>query len=144
MWTSSVYNKKPLTFKNKYMYPMEEYQNFWAFHNNFCLLVKMSMLNDIKMFKRKGFLNNACLVYSMWDGYKDKSGMREFLNEIKNLGIPIETLHTSGHADLESMRLMNTILKPKMVIPIHTTNKGKASDIFENAIILEDNIEFEI
>lgn len=144
VWIPSVYNRKSEEFKEKYMLPMEKYKNSFALHKDFCMMVKISMLEDIKMLKEKGLLANACLVYSMWEGYKEQESMKKFLEEVENLGIPIKTLHTSGHADMETMKLMNSIIQPNFVIPIHTTNKEKAKEIFHHPIILNDREKIEI
>ncbi len=61
----------------------------------------------------------AVLIYSMWGGYKGKEDMAKFLQKIKDVDIPIETLHTSGHASKESIdRLIETI-KPQKISYVH-------------------------
>ncbi len=144
VWIPNVYNRKSEDFKEKYIAPMEKYKNSLALHKDFCMMVKISMLEDIKMLKEKGLLSNACLVYSMWEGYKERESIKKCLEELENLGITIKTLHTSGHANVETMKLINSIIRPNFVIPIHTTNKEKAKEIFKHPIILDDKEKVEI
>lgn len=144
VWIPKIYNLKSREFKEKYIKPMEQYQNSYVFHNDYTMIVKTSMLDDIKMLKEKRHITKACLVYSMWEGYKKKKAMQDFLREIENLGIEIITMHSSGHADIETMKWLEETLKPDVVIPIHTTNKEKSRELFKNSQILEDNEEIEI
>ena len=141
IWVPNRYNKKPLSFKENYITPLEQYKSNYAFHNKVCMMVKESMLNDIKMlYTKKNKFKKSCLVYSMWEGYiENDTKMQQFLIEILKMHIDIIFLHTSGHADKTAMQLVDTILKPKVVIPIHTTNKEYASEVFRNVVILEDN-----
>ena len=60
------------------------------------------------------------LVYSFWRGYKETEDMKHFLAECENLGLKIVTLHTSGHADYESIKKLVNVVDPKEIIPIHT------------------------
>ncbi len=132
--------KNPPYFIEKYVEPMVKYKRCEHFKDNVCLLVKQSMLKDIKMLKtEKHKFKNACLIYSMWDGYLEKDDMKKFIEEVKKLGIKFEYLHTSGHADESAMKRVRDILKPKITIPIHTDNKEVAKDIFGDSVIeIED------
>lgn len=71
---------------------------------------------------------------SMWKGYIDES--KEAYNEAlaKSLGSEYEYLHTSGHCDMESMRKVFCLLKPKAVIPIHTDNPEQFAKHFCNEL----------
>lgn len=69
----------------------------------------------------------------------DKTEMEKFVERVKGLGIDFKKIHTSGHADVETVKLVVQVLKPNKVIAIHTTNKKKALEIFDNADIIEDN-----
>ena len=53
-------------------------------------------------------------------------------------------LHTSGHADLDTIKKVQEVLKPEKVITIHTENNAKAKEIFDNVIELHDNEVIEI
>lgn len=144
VWSPKCYQKRPNNFKRRYMIPMSCYKDSKVFHQDFSMLVKCSMLDDIRMLKGKGLLTNACFLYSIWDGYKKQKTMDSFLKEVEKLGIDVYNIHTSGHADSYAMKELYKILKPKKVIPIHTINKGKLSSMMENVYLLEDQEELEI
>ena len=144
VWIPRKYNFKSKDFKEKYIKPLEKYKNPQVLKRDYTMMIKTSMLEDIKMLYDKGYITNACLVYSMWEGYKEQKEMKKFLESIEDLGIKIISLHTSGHADIKAMKHLEEHLKPDIVIPIHTNKKEKSKEIFKNARILEDNEELEI
>jgi ribonuclease J len=80
----------------------------------------------------------------MWDGYKEKKEFKQFLSKIEEIGIDIIDLHTSGHADINTIKLVEEITKPNIIIPIHTINKLKIKELFANGITLDDNDEMEV
>jgi ribonuclease J len=67
-------------------------------------------------------LDGAVLLYSLWSGYKKKPGNKVFLDFLEQSGCGISTLHTSGHADAETIMETITVLKPEKILPVHTMN----------------------
>ena len=63
---------------------------------------------------------NGVLVYSFWSGYLKTDDMKNFLSECEQLGLEIVTLHTSGHADYESIKKLVEAVNPSEIIPLHT------------------------
>lgn len=108
--------------------------------------VRVSMLNDIEKLSQKSkVLNNACLIYSMWLGYLEQDEQyQKFMEKMKELGIDVIYLHTSGHADYEAFKMLFDITNPKVAIPIHTEDKQKIKEFTPNATILEDGETLEI
>ncbi len=98
----------------------------------FAMSLKQSSESYIR--KNSDNIKNACVVYSMWDGYikddwKDPK-TRDFYNYLtKELKMKPYFIHTSGHADIEAMRKLNEITKPDKVIVIHTENKEESQKI---------------
>ena len=109
----------------------------------FGIMIKQSMLKDIKIYHKKGYLKNACLIYSMWEGYKEKEDTNSFLTAIENLGIDIITCHTSGHSDEAARKMVLEELTYNYLIPIHTEKKEKFEN-YKNHYILNDGEELEI
>lgn len=141
VWKPLRYSYKDETFKNEYM----NFDNNSFFGKKYVMNVKVSMLDDIKKLKEKGLITKACLIYSMWSGYIDKEDkLKSFINEIKEMGIEFKELHTSGHADIFSMKKLNEITNPDNTIIIHTENKEKGKNIFNNVIDLKDNQIFKM
>ena len=136
VWIPLRYSLKDKTFKNKYM----DFDNSSFFGKKYAMNVKVSMLDDIKKLKEKGLITNACLIYSMWSGYVEKEEkLRNFIDEIENMGIEFKELHTSGHADINSMIKLNEIVNPDKTIIIHTENREKGKNIFNDIVDLNDN-----
>lgn len=80
----------------------------------------------------------AKIIYSMWDGYLTED-FKKFCNE---KGLIIESVHTSGHAELEDLKKFANALNPKKLIPIHTFDKERYPEYFKNVQILEDEEVF--
>lgn len=136
VWIPLRYSYKDETFRNKYM----DFDNNSFFGKKYAMNVKVSMLDDIKKLKEKGLITNACLIYSMWSGYMEKEEkLRNFIDEIENMGIEFKELHTSGHADINSMIKLNEIVNPNKTIIIHTENRENGKNIFNDIVDLNDN-----
>ena len=141
VWKPYVYNKKQKWFKDKYLDIKTSSEMF----PNYTMEVKESMLVDIKMLYEKGLLNNACLIYSMWEGYIEKEDkLNDFINELKKMNIDIKYLHTSGHSDLEMMSYLNKNTNPDKTVIIHTENSNLGKDIFNSVIDLNDGEYIEV
>ena len=56
-----------------------------------------------------------------------------------NNSIAFKEIHTSGHADINSMKKLNEIVNPDKTIIIHTENREKGKNIFNNVVDISDN-----
>lgn len=83
---------------------------------------------------------NPLLIYSMWHGYIDEQP------KIKNAMDTYRSveMHTSGHADFESIKMLIEATNPKKVIPIHTENANAFISLSNNTVILKDGEQFTI
>ena len=100
--------------------------------SNFTMLVRPAMLEYLKKVdedKKSKFnfsiFNNSVLIYSLWKGYKEKDDMKKFLNEMSNLGVEIVDLHTSGHADKETIDRLIKKVNPTVIEYVHYLDKEK-------------------
>lgn len=65
-------------------------------HGKFIMNVRVSMLKDIEKLKIKNkVLDNCCVVYSMWLGYKEEEYYKKFFDRMNELGIDVIDIHTS-------------------------------------------------
>uniref|UniRef100_UPI0025D6F93F MBL fold metallo-hydrolase RNA specificity domain-containing protein n=1 Tax=Flavobacterium sp. TaxID=239 RepID=UPI0025D6F93F len=104
--------------------------------SNYVLLVRSSMVNDLKSMNIK----DGNFIYSMWSGYKDQPKTNEFIDLFVNNNFKIIDIHTSGHADVETLKEYANAINPKIIIPIHTNNKKDYKSIFCQQILeLDDN-----
>lgn len=147
---SKVYAWIPIKYRGKvefadYIARLKPYCRRSAYKDNkYVLLVKSSMINDIKKLYDKGHITNACLIYSMWEGYQEKEDTKKFLQDIKEYNIKdVQYLHTSGHADYQALAKLNDLQAHK-VIPIHTIAGDKLKEILNNVYIINDNEGVEV
>ncbi len=126
VYKPQYFKNKPDEFKEKYLKSFSEKNNSSILYKPFMMNIRTSMLQDLEMFEFKGnILTNACLVYSMWGGYKEKEEMKLFLEKVQNLGITLieKDIHTSGHASEKLIDEVKKITIPKEVFTIHTECK---------------------
>ncbi len=95
----------------------------------FVMCVRNSMLRYLKSLQSKMSFENGLLVYSFWNGYRETESMKEFLSECEKLGLKIVTLHTSGHADEQTLKEFIETINPKVLVPIHTENAKRFKEI---------------
>ncbi len=88
----------------------------------FVMCVRTSMLSYMKSLARNMLFENGLLVYSFWNGYKQDDSMQKFLEECEKLGLEVITLHTSGHADGDTIKKLIKKTNPKEILPVHTEN----------------------
>ncbi len=143
------YSYKEPDFYKKYIEPFDNTKlKKDNVHNEYVMLVKTSMIKDIE-YNLKNFRDNAHLIYSMWLGYKSEmrpntQKTRLFLEKMAALNIEEEYLHTSGHADLETIKEVFEIINPKKAIGIHTNDNTKLAEYFKNYVIIKDDEEIEV
>jgi len=93
------------------------------------VVVRPSVQHDLERYLHK--YTDGCFIYSMYEGYKNQPGkIKDFIDFIAGKGMPIKDIHTSGHADLESLKKMVGIIKPKHIVPIHTFESGRYTELF--------------
>ena len=96
------------------------------------MLVRPSMQKDLENIKG---IDGGNFIYSMWDGYLQKSDTKKFLDYLTNRNFTIHKIHTSGHANTDTLKQMVVAIKPKNIVPIHTFSKGEYVRIFSTPIV---------
>jgi ribonuclease J len=89
-------------------------------HMNFVMCVRTSMLSYLRNLNKNMSFEYGLLVYSFWSGYRRNPVMIEFLSECENMGLKIVTMHTSGHANEDTILKLIDTVKPKEVKIVHT------------------------
>ena len=106
------------------------------------MFIKTSMRSYIDGIKNIGV---SPVIYSMWDGYLNEPSMKDFIRTLnKGDDRLIYHVHTSGHADVSTLKRVVSRLRPDMVIPIHTLGHQMYKDHFRNVIEISDGQEIEI
>jgi ribonuclease J len=109
------------------------------------MLIRPSLLDYLK--KMEG-IDGATVVWSQWEGYlkDDKANTNNFIEFIQQRNMKLQTIHTSGHATIDTMKNLVAALKPKVIIPIHTNHPERYAEIFPKTTIadVQDRISIEI
>ncbi len=100
----------------------------------FVMTVRPSMRHYLEKLSEKIPFGGGTLFYALWKGYQEQPYVRDFLDFMQSKGVRIHTLHTSGHADSQTIDELISKVLPKTILPIHTENADyfkKFSDQFE-------------
>ena len=111
-----VYKKQKITLKEILKNP-----------KNFVIKTNYDIVN--KIIKNTKNIN---LIHSAWQGYLNNENILVKISKKYNL--PVKQIHTSGHADIETLQKLVQKINPKQVIPIHTESANKYK-VFLNAKI---------
>lgn len=103
----------------------------------FLMCIRPSMTKYLEKLSELVPFNGGVMFYSMWSGYKQKDDVAAFLDFMRGKGVAIVDLHTSGHADANTIDALVADVKPKYVIPVHTENAGWF-DRYENCCVIHD------
>jgi ribonuclease J len=105
------------------------------------MLFRPSMATDLE---EAGGLDEAKLIYSLWDGYLKEESMSPFLNWLDRHGIPMSQIHTSGHASISDLQRLARAINAKTVVPIHSFEPGRFPEFFESVEIKQDGIWWDV
>ena len=98
------------------------------------VFVRPGMEDDLRRLDTLARLAGSTLIYSLWEGYREKDKTSQFLEAAEAMGIHIVFFHTSGHADIPALQRMEKTLQPKAIIPIHTFHPERYAEIFSAPI----------
>ena len=90
---------------------------------------------------------DAHYIYSMWDGYKQKTSTGKTIAKMEAAGVPMSDLHTSGHADIPTLRKLVEAIKPARLVPVHTFNPEQYAELFGDLTTVErydNDVVFEV
>ena len=101
--------------------------------SNIVMIVRPSLMVHLKGLKN---IDNGNLIYSLWEGYKDRGSTKIFIEYLLNdRKFTYHYIHTSGHADLDTLKDLVNGINPKKLIPIHTFKKDEYKRLFKKPII---------
>ncbi|WP_439359961.1 MBL fold metallo-hydrolase [Bradyrhizobium sp. DASA03007] len=100
------------------------------------MLFRGWMMSDLD---RAGALKGARVFWSQWEGYlADGQSGAALKADCERRGIPFETVHTSGHASPTDLKRLAAAVAAKRLIPIHTFERLRFSDLFNNVELAND------
>jgi ribonuclease J len=105
------------------------------------MLFRGWMMRDLD---RANALTGARVIWSQWDGYLTEGAGAKVKLDCEARGIPFESIHTSGHASPIDLKRLASAVAPKRLIPIHTFERDRFPDLFDNVTVVDDGqwIEF--
>jgi ribonuclease J len=80
----------------------------------------------------------------MWEGYKSDHSTRRLLEFLEGKGMKIVSIHTSGHADVQTLKKVVESLRPKRIIPIHTFHPGAYVELGAGVLQMSDGIGVDV
>ncbi|MGB4655539.1 MAG: MBL fold metallo-hydrolase [Bacteroidales bacterium] len=80
-------------------------------------------------------INGGNFIYSMWEGYLQKEKTKKFVDDLLNRDMTMHKIHTSGHADIETLIKLAKAVEPKYIVPIHTFNRKDYAAIFPFPVV---------
>ncbi len=98
----------------------------------FCMFIRLRNHLSTKLLEQYRD-RDPLVIYSMWHGYLEQNDNLAASLE----GFRLEELHTSGHADLQTIKEVITNTKPKMIIPIHTDNPNNFMQLHEVKVVCD-------
>lgn len=107
----------------------------------FIMCVRSSMKNYLSKLNELISFDDGVLFYGMWKGYLERPQTKEFIDYMESKGVKTHILHTSGHADSQTIDQLIRDVKPKKIIPVHTEN-AKWFDAYKDIsiVVCDDSI----
>ena len=105
------------------------------------MLFRPMMMSDKGV---KTALDGARLSYSMWEGYLKRESTRRARTWLKENNIPMQVIHTSGHASVADLKRFADALAPRQLIPIHSFETGRFGEFFDNVVQQQDGVWWEV
>lgn len=87
------------------------------------------------LFRKLEATSGSKSIYSMWHGYLERTGLRQFL---ESHDIELIEIHTSGHAYVKDLKELAASLNPRFLVPIHTFYPEQYESIYSNIVQLSD------
>lgn len=104
-------------------------ENLRALAPRALLLYRPMMMRDLD---KADCLVGARFIYSQWHGYLQRGAYATTERWLEKHSIPIEYLHTSGHASPADLKRFARALNPKALVPIHSFMPERYPALFEN------------
>ncbi len=104
------------------------YDDFARSPEHYVMLVRPTTLTYLQRIKAP----RIRLVKSIWDGYWDEPSTERFRGWVEEHCEAVKDIHSSGHADTQSLQRIVEFVRPKTIVPIHTDAPKRFCDIFVN------------
>ncbi len=129
--------------QERYIYSLHPRENKVSYGDisttpeRYVMLVRPSVVE----FLQKIETEQIRFVKSIWSGYWEEPKTARFRGWIEAHCEELPDIHSSGHADIGSLRHIVEHIRPQTIIPIHTDSPDRFEDLFSdrNIILPYDN-----
>jgi ribonuclease J len=115
-------------------------ENLGARAGELVVMMRPSMARELE---QAGVFPGALAIWSMWRGYLDGPTEQRLQKALTLHGVPLEVHHVSGHAYVRDLQRLVDAVRPMRVIPIHTADPERYSDLFSQTERWGDGTWFE-
>ena len=98
----------------------------------YVMLVRPSVVEFLQKIDAK----QIRFVKSIWNGYWDEPKTERFRRWVESRCEELPDIHTSGHADIPSLRRIVAFVNPKYIVPIHTASPETYAELFPDRELL--------
>ena len=60
------------------------------------------------------------------------------MSALETQGVPVETIHTSGHASIADLKRLSEAIAPKQLVPIHSFEPQRFGEFFGDVVQRQD------
>jgi ribonuclease J len=96
-----------------------------------------SMSRDLE---RADALAGARAIWSMWAGYLIEPSGEQVRDWLDGHRIPLEIVHSSGHAAVSDLQRLAKAVNAVQVVPIHTDHPQRYAELFDRVQIHQDGV----
>lgn len=100
--------------------------------HRYVILVRPSLLDFLRCIDGC----DICFTKSIWSGYWGNPEIAQFREWVESRCSLLDDIHSSGHADVESLQRIVAHVRPRRLIPIHTDSPERYSELFAESEIL--------
>ena len=104
------------------------YDDFARLPEKYVMLVRPKTLTYLQRIKAPSIR----LIKSIWGGYWNEPSTERFRGWVEEHCEAVKDIHSSGHADTQSLQRIVEFVRPKTIVPIHTDAPKRFCDIFVN------------
>ncbi|WP_262269572.1 MBL fold metallo-hydrolase [Microvirga yunnanensis] len=105
------------------------------------MLFRPAMLADVD---RVRMASSTRAIWSQWDGYLKDGAGQKLRDDLEARSIPLEVIHTSGHASIRDLKRLAQAFNPGALVPIHTFEADRFASYFENVVRRTDGEWWEV
>ena len=144
-YLSSLFDKAEKSGHPELMYQFKKFKmmpdEISAKRDQIVMLVRSTMVPYLKTIDG---IQGGDFIYSMWQGYWNENSMKPMRDFIADEKLNYHYVHTSGHADFETLKETVDHLRPKLIVPIHTFHPESYESLGVPIHILNDGEVFQL